>query len=97
MALPSRRFRVAVTLFAVARKVGGGRQRPVEAARSPEQGPREPGSKGARQQGPATEKPAAPHRAGMCRADVDKAHPPRVFRLEGATWCEVKHGRGEPD
>lgn len=37
---------------------------------------------------PLDQKPASPD-SSTTRDDLDRAHPRRVYRLQGALWCEV--------
>jgi hypothetical protein len=92
MALPTRRFPVAGTLFGLGGRAAGNgdhRQR-LDPQRLNDQS--RDGQPRDYRWADGDPKPDGmePPRNVMSRADVERAHPPRVYRLEGATWCEVK-------
>jgi hypothetical protein len=101
MALPTRRFPIAGTLFGLGRKAAGGREQAdhrerLDGQRRNDQ-PRDDQPRDNRWDGGAKPDGMEPPRSFMSRADVERAHPPRVYRLEGANWCEVKIGGKEMD
>jgi hypothetical protein len=97
MALPTRRFRVAGTLFGLGGKAGRDREQADHRQRHDSQPQHNESQHNEPQDCRWTSEGSKPDGVGsprtfMSRADVERAHPPRVYRLEGATWCEVKTG-----
>jgi hypothetical protein len=126
VALPTRPFRVAGTLFGFGRKIGRAcnvvmrEQRAGERKDGPPQddlGRDDPWQGDLGQDHPARHHRLADNRPRdvrtqedgvkpdgvaarsrpVSRAEVERAHPPRVYRLEGATWCEVGIGSKRDD
>jgi hypothetical protein len=102
MALPTRRFPVPGTLFGLGGKAAGGREQADHRQRLDGQRLNDQSRDGQPRDSPGTDGDAKPDgmeppRNFTSRADIERAHPPRVYRLEGATWCEVKIGGKEVD
>jgi hypothetical protein len=100
MALPTRRFRVAGTLFGLGVKAERGREEAGHGQRRNNQPQHDQPEHDHRQHKRWADDGSEPDGSGssrgfMSRADVESAHPPRVYRLEGAIWREVKiRGKG---
>jgi hypothetical protein len=93
MALPTQRFRVSATLLRLGTKAGRDCEQvdhPQRLRREPQDKPRDDQLKDNRRTDDGSKPGMGSPRPVMTRAEVERAHPPRVYRLEGATWCEVK-------